>query len=85
MLTLSEVSQLLEVPHSTLRRWTDRGVIRGYRVGPRRDRKFTAEDVAIFLLEEGKGFQLNPLSFGPNGAGPAGHAMETSGACNRSG
>ena len=58
MLTVREVSQLLHVHSNTLRRWSDQGIIKAYRIGPRGDRRFRAEDIAVLLLEENKGFQL---------------------------
>jgi excisionase family DNA binding protein len=59
MLTVREVSQLLHVHSNTLRRWSDQGVIKAYRIGPRGDRRFRAEDIAVLLLEENKGFRLD--------------------------
>ena len=57
MLTVREVSQLLHVHSNTLRRWSDQGIIKAYRIGPRGDRRFRAEDIAVLLLEENKGMQ----------------------------
>jgi excisionase family DNA binding protein len=51
MLTVSEVSQLINVHSNTLRRWSDRGIIRAYRINSRGDRRFKLEDVARFLSE----------------------------------
>jgi len=59
MLTVREVSQLLHVHSNTLRRWSDQGIIKAYRIGPRGDRRFRAEDIAVLLLEENKGFRIN--------------------------
>ena len=55
MLTVREVSQLLHVHSNTLRRWTEQGIIRAYRIGPRGDRRFRAADIAVLLLEDNKG------------------------------
>ena len=52
MLTVREVSQLLHVHSNTLRRWSDQGVLRAYRIGPRGDRRFKPEDIAVLLLEQ---------------------------------
>lgn len=49
MLTVSETAQLLGVHVNTLRRWTKRGLLRPYRLGLRRDRRFRREDVERFL------------------------------------
>lgn len=59
MLTVREVSQLLHVHSNTLRRWSDQGIIKAYRIGPRGDRRFRAEDIAVLLLEENKGIRPN--------------------------
>lgn len=58
MLTVREVSRLLHIHSNTLRRWSDQGIIKAYRIGPRGDRRFRPEDIAMLLLEEGKGFPL---------------------------
>jgi excisionase family DNA binding protein len=53
MLTIGEVSQLLHIHPNTIRRWVDEGVVRAYRIGPRRDRRFKREDIAAIIFEEG--------------------------------
>ena len=50
MLTIREVSQILHVHSNTLRRWSDQGIIKAYRIGPRGDRRFKRADIA-FILE----------------------------------
>jgi len=59
MLTVREVSRLLHVHSNTLRRWSDQGIIKAYRIGPRGDRRFRPEDIAVLLLEESKGFPMS--------------------------
>jgi len=59
MLTVREVSRLLHVHSNTLRRWSDQGIIKAYRIGPRGDRRFRPEDIAVLLLEESKGLPLD--------------------------
>jgi len=59
MLTVREVSQILHVHSNTLRRWSDLGIIKAYRIGPRGDRRFRQEDIDLLLLEETKGFPVN--------------------------
>jgi len=59
MLTVREVSQILHVHSNTLRRWSDQGIIKAYRIGPRGDRRFKQEDIALLLLEESKGLATN--------------------------
>jgi two-component system response regulator (stage 0 sporulation protein F) len=48
-LTVREVAELLHVHSNTARRWSDLGLIKSYRVGPRGDRRFKAEDLNNFV------------------------------------
>ena len=52
MLTVREVGPILHIHSNTVRRWSDRGIIKAYRIGPRGDRRFKWEDVAVLLIEE---------------------------------
>jgi excisionase family DNA binding protein len=52
MLTARQVAQMLNVHINTVRRWDVRGVLRAYRVGPRGDRRFSRDDVALFLADK---------------------------------
>ena len=51
MLTVREVARRLHVHPSTLRRWSDIGRIKAYRITPRGDRRYRLQDVARFLAE----------------------------------
>ena len=51
MLTTSEVAQILSVHMNTVRRWSNHGVLKTYRINSRGDRRFEQEDVARFLSE----------------------------------
>jgi excisionase family DNA binding protein len=51
MLTVREVARLLHVHPNTLRRWSNKGRIRAYRITPRGDRRFEREEIARFLAE----------------------------------
>lgn len=51
MLTISEVAHLLSVHINTVRRWSNQGILKAYRIGSRGDRRFRQEDVANFLLQ----------------------------------
>lgn len=59
ILTVREVSRLLHVHCGTLRRWTEQGVIKAYRIGPCGDRRFRPEDKAVLLLEKNKGIRID--------------------------
>lgn len=54
MLSIKEVARLLHVHANTLRRWSDRNLIRAYRINARGDRRFKREDIALFLAEHDK-------------------------------
>jgi excisionase family DNA binding protein len=45
MLTTSEVAKLLYIHINTVRRWSDQGILKPYRIGPRGDRRFMRDDV----------------------------------------
>jgi excisionase family DNA binding protein len=51
MLTVREVARLLHVHPNTLRRWSNSGRIRAYRINRRGDRRFKREEIANFLAE----------------------------------
>ncbi len=51
MLTASEVAHLLNVHINTVRRWSNQGTIKAYRIGPRGDRRFQREDITHFLVK----------------------------------
>ncbi len=51
LLTVREAARLLHVHPNTLRRWSDRGLIRAYRITHRGDRRFPLEDIGRFLAE----------------------------------
>ena len=59
MLTIGKACQVLYVHCNTLRRWTEKGLIKAYRVGPRGDRRYRREDVDALLSEQ--------IRFGSNG------------------
>jgi excisionase family DNA binding protein len=51
MLTVREVARLLHVHPNTLRRWSNKGRIRAYRISPRGDRRYKREEIARFLAK----------------------------------
>ena len=51
MLTVREVSVLLHIHPNTLRRWSDKGVIKSFCITPRGDRRFMSRDIEQFLTQ----------------------------------
>jgi excisionase family DNA binding protein len=49
MLTVAEVAHLLHVHPNTVRLWSRIGVLRAYRIGKRRDYRFSPADIQTFL------------------------------------
>jgi len=49
MLTTGEVASILNVHINTVRRWSNQGLLKTYRIGSRGDRRFMKEDVVNFL------------------------------------
>ena len=52
MLTVSDVARLLSVHINTVRRWSNQGILKAYRIGSRGDRRFQQGDIASFLSEQ---------------------------------
>ena len=49
LLTVREVARRLNVHINTVRKWSNLGVLKGFRVGPRGDRRFLKEDIDKFI------------------------------------
>lgn len=49
MLTTSDVARILSVHINTVRRWSNQGILRSYRIGSRGDRRFRKEDIDKFF------------------------------------
>ena len=50
-LTTSDIAHLLNLHINTVRRWSDNGIIRSHRIGPRSDRIFYWDDITHLLKE----------------------------------
>ena len=51
LLTVSEAASFLRVHISTLRNWSNIGILPNLRIGPRKDRRFRRSDLAAFLCK----------------------------------
>jgi excisionase family DNA binding protein len=51
LLTVGEAARLLQVHVNTVRRWSNLGILKSYRVGSRSDRRFHKEDIIKLLME----------------------------------
>lgn len=52
MLTTSDVARILSIHINTVRRWSNQGVIKSYRIGSRGDRRFKKEDIDKFFSRD---------------------------------
>lgn len=50
LLTMQQACKLLNVHANTLRRWSAKGLIKEYRIGPGSHRRYKAEDI-VELIE----------------------------------
>lgn len=61
VLTVREVAHLLNIHVNTVRRWSDTGILKSYRIGPRGDRRFRRDDIIVVLQPEDR--NKAPFSF----------------------
>lgn len=59
MLTTSDVARLFNVHINTVRRWSNQGILKTYRIGSRGDRRFDQKDVERFLDQKVRVGQAN--------------------------
>ena len=52
MLKISQVAQLLGVHPTTVRRWSNEGLLPSYNLGPRRILRFKREDIDKFVTQQ---------------------------------
>jgi len=50
LLTVHDVSRILNIHVNTVRRWSNQGVFKPIRIGPRGDRRYRLKDLTDFLL-----------------------------------
>ncbi len=58
--TTGEVARFLHVHVNTVRRWSNEGILRTYRIGPRGDRRYTREAIDKFLGELNRNVVRHP-------------------------
>ena len=51
-LTIGQVARYVSAHVNTVRRWSNKGLLKEYRIGPRADRRYRREDVIRFLIEK---------------------------------
>jgi excisionase family DNA binding protein len=51
LMTVRDVARLLNVHNNTVRRWSDRGMIKAYRINQRGDRRFKRDEIVRFLSD----------------------------------
>jgi len=56
MLTVRQVADFLQVSICSVRRWSDSGALKFYRVGSRGDRRYQRDDVLRFLENSSRCF-----------------------------
>ena len=60
LLTMKDVCRLLNVGNATIRRWNSRGILKAYRIGIRRDRRFQQNDIGTLLFRVTKDLRITP-------------------------
>ena len=66
MLNVSDVSQLLGIHVNTVRRWTNQGRLKAYRICSRGDRRYQRDDIEAFLMANHReGIGVARLCSGP--------------------
>ena len=45
LLTTRQAAEILNVHENTIRRWSEKGIIKPFRIGPRADRRFTESEI----------------------------------------
>jgi len=45
LLTTRQAAEILNVHENTIRRWSEKGIIKPYRIGPRADRRFPETEI----------------------------------------
>jgi excisionase family DNA binding protein len=57
MMTSSGVASMLSIHINTVRRWSNQGILKAHRIGPRGDRRFAREDILGLLNSDSYGYK----------------------------
>jgi len=60
LLTTAEAAELLNVHTNTVRRWSNKGILETYCIGPREDRRFKRRDVNKLLRKKSTARTIQP-------------------------
>ena len=52
LLTIRDISQILYIHTNTARRWSNKGILKPLRIGPRGDRRFKRDDIMALLARK---------------------------------
>ena len=57
MMTTKGVAHMLNLHINTVRRWSNQGILKAYRIGPRGDRRFRRDDIIEILNSQQFGYK----------------------------
>ncbi len=57
LITTTMAARMLNIHINTVRRWSDQGILKAYRIGPRGDRRFVREDIIGVLKTNDYGYK----------------------------
>jgi len=60
LLTIGEVAEILHIHVNTVRRWSENGILKPYRIGPRGDRRYLVADVTNVINSPTYGHKTQP-------------------------
>lgn len=67
LLNISEAAAFLNVSEMTVRRWTNKGILRCFRVGGRRARRFDRKELQAFVRGKSQSFRTGEVPIGYKG------------------
>lgn len=67
LINIGEAAEFLNVSEMTVRRWTNEGSLRCYRIGGKRERRFTIKDLQDYVARGTRSDEPKPVSLGFGG------------------